>query len=189
MISANETQNGKHFRLFPVTETRNVALELGAGGTGRGGVGTAHEPATEARPTQAPRAASPAHASWQSRPCPGPGPGCSPPPASAPRRCHGNLRSGSEATHAPQAKPRFPGLETWKQALPTRRARGRAQRFPTPPGYFRRNRSLHRQSLLSHLGGPAIGTVTGRGGPTLAFGAESTLAAGRGQGTSVTQRF
>lgn len=40
MISANETQNGKHFRLFPVTETRNVALELGAGGTGRGEVGT-----------------------------------------------------------------------------------------------------------------------------------------------------
>lgn len=86
MISANETQNGKHFRLFPVTETRNVALELGAGGAGRGGVGTAHEPATEARPTQAPRAASPAHASWQSRPCPGPGPGCSPPPRlSSPR--------------------------------------------------------------------------------------------------------
>lgn len=122
MISANETQNGKHFRLFPVTETRNVALELGAGGAGRGGVGTAHEPATEARPTQAPRAASPAHASWQSWPCPGPGPGCSPPPASAPRGCHGNLRSGSEATHAPQAKPRFPGLETWKQALPPRPA-------------------------------------------------------------------
>lgn len=39
MISANETQNGKHFRLFPVTETRNVALELGAGGAGRGGGG------------------------------------------------------------------------------------------------------------------------------------------------------
>lgn len=184
MISANETQNGKHFRLFPVTETRNVALELGAGGAGRGGVGTAHEPATEARPTQAPRAASPAHASWQSRPCPGPGPGCSPPPASAPRGCHGNLRSGSEATHAPQAKPRS---QDWKPG--SRRYLHGRPRFPTPPGYFRRNRSLHRQSLLSHLGGPAIGTVTGRGGPTLAFGAESTLAAGRGQGTSVTQRF
>lgn len=48
MISANETQNGKHFRLFPMTETRNVALELGAGGAGQGGVGTAHEPATGA---------------------------------------------------------------------------------------------------------------------------------------------
>lgn len=136
MISANETQNGKHFRLFPVTETRNVALELGAGGTGRGGVGTAHEPATEARPTQAPRAASPAHASWQSRPCPGPGPGCSPPPASAPFGCHGNLRSGSEATHAPQAKPRFPGLETWKQALPPRLRWRTRPTFPNASGLF-----------------------------------------------------
>lgn len=152
-------------------------------------MGTAHEPATEARPTQAPRAASPAHASWQSRPCPGPGPGCSPPPASAPRGCHGNLRSGSRR-HMPRRRNRVspdwkPGSRRYLHGC----ARGRAQRFPTPPGYFRRNRSLHRQSLLSHLGGPAIGTVTGRGGPTLAFGAESTLAAGRGQGTSVTQRF
>lgn len=111
------------------------------------------------------------------------------PPASAPRGCHGNLRSGSEATHAPQAKPRSQDWKPGSRRYLHGSARGRAQRFPTPPGYFRRNRSLHRQSLLSHLGGPAIGTVTGRGGPTLAFGAESTLAAGRGQGTSVTQRF
>lgn len=90
------------------------------------------------RPTQAPRAASPAHASWQSRPCPGPGPGCSPPPASAPRGCHGNLRSRSEATHAPQAKPRFPGLETWKQALPPRLRWRTRPTFPNASGLFSR---------------------------------------------------
>lgn len=188
MISANETQNGKHFRLFPVTETRNVALELGAGGAGRGGVGTAHEPATGAahagpqggisRPRLLAVAALPWAGAWLL-----PSPRLSSPrlPREPEKRVRGDTRPAGETA--------FPDWKPGSRRYLHGRARGRAQRFPTPPGYFRGNRSLHRQSLLSHLGGPAIGTVTGRGGPALAFGAESTLAAGRGQGTSVTQRF